>query len=81
MCALSETKGMKLNMRKKLLRILFILLVIYILYSGFKLLIIEHTLTYKINNYKVEEVTNEYCKMSVELTENAINPNATSATK
>lgn len=29
------------------------------------------------NNYKVEEVTNEYCKMSVELTENAINPNGT----
>ena len=32
----------------------------------------------KHNNYKVEEVTNEYCKMSVELTENAINPKATS---
>lgn len=31
----------------------------------------------KHNNYKVEEVTNEYCKMSVELTENAINPNGT----
>ena len=31
----------------------------------------------KHNNYKVEEVTNEYCKMSVELTENTINPNGT----
>lgn len=31
----------------------------------------------KHNNYKVEEVTNEYCKMSVELTENAVNPNGT----
>ena len=31
----------------------------------------------KHNNYKVEEVTNEYCKMSVELTDNAINPNGT----
>lgn len=31
----------------------------------------------KHNNYKVEEVTNEYCKMSVELTENSINPNGT----
>lgn len=31
----------------------------------------------KHNNYIVEEVTNEYCKMSVELTENAINPNGT----
>ena len=31
----------------------------------------------KHNNYKLEEVTNEYCKMSVELTENSINPNQT----
>jgi acyl-CoA thioesterase len=31
----------------------------------------------KHNNYKVEEVTNEHCKMSVELTEDAINPNGT----
>ncbi len=29
----------------------------------------------KHNNFKVEEVTNEYCKMSVELTENSVNPN------
>lgn len=29
----------------------------------------------KYNNFKVEEVTNEYCKMSVELTENSVNPN------
>ncbi len=31
----------------------------------------------KHNNYIVEEVTEKYCKMSVELTENAINPNGT----
>ena len=31
----------------------------------------------KHNNYKVEEVTSESCKMSVELTENSINPNGT----
>lgn len=29
------------------------------------------------NNMKVEEVTNEYCRMSVELTEESINPNGT----
>lgn len=29
----------------------------------------------KHNNFKVEEVTNEYCKMSVELAENSVNPN------
>ena len=31
----------------------------------------------KHNNYKLEEVTTKYCKMSVELTENSINPNQT----
>ena len=29
------------------------------------------------NQYKVEEVTSEYCKMTVELTENSLNPNGT----
>ncbi len=29
------------------------------------------------NQYKVEEVTSEYCKMTVELTENSLNPNKT----
>ena len=29
------------------------------------------------NNMKVEEVTNEYCRMYVELTEESINPNGT----
>ena len=29
----------------------------------------------KYNNFKVEEVTHKYCKMSVELTENSVNPN------
>ena len=31
----------------------------------------------KHNNYKIEEETTKYCKMSVELTENSINPNQT----
>ena len=31
----------------------------------------------KHNNYKLEEVTNEYCRMYVELTEESINPNGT----
>jgi acyl-CoA thioesterase len=31
----------------------------------------------KHNNFKVEEVTSEYCKMSVEPTEDAVNPNGT----
>ena len=31
----------------------------------------------KHNNFQLEEVTNDYCKMSVELAENAINPNGT----
>ena len=29
----------------------------------------------KYNGFQVEELTNEYCKMSVELTENGVNPN------
>ncbi len=29
------------------------------------------------NQYKVEEVTSEYCKMTVKLTENSLNPNKT----
>lgn len=31
----------------------------------------------KHNNYKVEEVSNDHCKMSVELTKDSINPNGT----
>ena len=31
----------------------------------------------KHNNYKIEEITSEYCKMSVELTEDSLNPNGT----
>ena len=40
---------------KKLKSILLLLLIIIICHYGFKLLIVEHNFTYKIDNYKIEE--------------------------
>ncbi len=40
---------------KKIKSILFLLLIIIICYYGFKLLIVEHNFTYKINKYNVDE--------------------------
>ena len=43
------------NMKGKIKTIFILLIVIIVFYYGFKLLIVEHNFSYKINDYKIDE--------------------------